>query len=50
VAKKPVIPEVFPPKRPRDKLALGLGIILVVFVLLLFLTSCKLRFPLETGI
>ena len=37
MAKKPVIPEIFPPKRPRDKLALGLGIILVVFVFELFI-------------
>ncbi len=50
MAKKPVIPEIFPPKKPRGKFAAGLGILLIIFVLLLFLASCKLRFPLETGL
>jgi hypothetical protein len=50
VAKKPVIPKVYVPKKKRNPFAVGFWIVVAIIVASLFIASCRLRFPLETGI
>ena len=50
MAKEPVIPKVHPPKERKNPLVVVFWIVIAVIVLLIVLSACKLRFPLETGI
>ena len=50
MAKKPVIPKVYVPKKKRNPFAVGFWIVVAIIVASLFIASCRLRFPLETGI